>query len=204
MSILIVKNFEEHFLNLIQKATVDLKIKTSQPIKNYLVQILVYYAQTQNLFPGRSEDTQQKPLDTLAELWLTAHQSPDPIRSDLLKKIANQSLYMGGYFSASLEKKLIDIEYYIQMGESAFLSLSSLSKSDTQSRLYTVLGSHFNQWIETLHYVAHQDFAQSDVGLLKLYENYLQTGSGSAYARLIERGVTPLQQDQLKKVKQDE
>jgi hypothetical protein len=197
MSIQIVSGFQEHFRSLVSEASQHLKLKPLPVVQDYLVRLLEYHVQTDHLFPKTSS--------TLAELWLEAQNSSEiAIQREKLKSLGDRALYISGYFSESLQRKIVDIDYYIQMGELAFSHLSEISRTETQGQVYRVLSKKFPRWVEMIRYVAIRSFPKSDTGLLRLYEQYLKTGSELARSQLVERGVVTISQDQLKKANQDE
>ncbi|MCS6837549.1 MAG: hypothetical protein NZ480_01765, partial [Bdellovibrionaceae bacterium] len=119
------------------------------------------------------------------------------------KILGDYSLYVAGFFSESLQRKLVDIDYYVNMGRMAFLSLSDLTKIDTHGYVYRSLGQQFVKWVDVLNCVAEKSSLNSDAGLLRLYEKFLRTGSELALQKLLERGVVAVSQDELKKANQD-
>jgi hypothetical protein len=197
MSIQIVSGFKEHFLDLVEQASEQLKVKPLPVVRDYIVDVLEYHVLTAHLFPKQNT--------TLAELWLEAQNSKDTIQQrERLKALGDKALYVSGYFSESLQRKIVDVDYYMQMGELAFGHLSDLSKTETQGRVYRILSEKFPSWVEIIHFVAIKSFPNSDSGVLRLYEQYLKTGSELARTQLVERGVVALSQDQLKKANQDD
>jgi hypothetical protein len=199
MTIQIVSGFKDHFEPLVIKASNQLKIKMLPVIHDYLVNLLESHGQINRLYPEPKKNL------TLAELWLQAQSTEDSYEQKiLLKSLGDKTLYLGGYFSESLQKKLVDIDYYISMGQSAFDHLSNLDPQPNQKRMYSLLSSKFPQWIEIIQFVSLQNLSTSDKGILRLYEHYLKTGSELARTQLVERGVVALSQDQLKKANQDE
>lgn len=197
MSIQIVSGFQDHFRSLVKEAGDHLKVQPLPAVQDYLVNLLEYHVQTDHLFPKKDS--------TLAELWLESQSTEDVQKQrEKLKSLGDRALYISGYFSESLQRKIVDIDYYIQMGELAFGHLSDLSKTETQGQVYRILSNKFPRWVEIINYVAYRSFPDSDTGVLRLYEQYLKTGSEIARSQLVERGVVTISQDQLKKANQDD
>ncbi|MCS6839018.1 MAG: hypothetical protein NZ480_09245, partial [Bdellovibrionaceae bacterium] len=69
MSIQIVSDVRSHFRELIESAGQELGINIRPPLRDYLIQLLDYYTETMNLFPGKQV--------TLAEIWLQAQATSD-------------------------------------------------------------------------------------------------------------------------------
>jgi hypothetical protein len=197
MGIEIVTGFKEHFKSLVEEASERLNVHTLPAVRDYLVNLLEFHVQTNNLFP--------KQCATLAELWLESQTAQNSSQQrEKLKALGDRALYVSGFFSESLQRKIVDIDYYIQMGELAFGHLSDLSKTDPQAHVYRILSQKFPRWVEIIQFVAIRSFPNSDTGVLRLYEQYLKTGSELARTQLVERGVVTISQDQLKKAKQDD
>lgn len=197
-------SFKDHFTELLQQAQKELGISAQPQVQDYLVNLLEFHTVTANLYPSDYSESGKKTPTTLAEMWLLAHQSEANLRFELIKQLGDRALYVGGYFTESLNRKTVDLEYYRQMGQSAFGFLSTHSANQVQSRTFKYLASDFNLWLDMLSFVSNQHSGTPNASLLKMYERYLKTGSDYAYQQLVERGVVTLSQDQLKKSLQDE
>ena len=107
-----------------------------------------------------------------------------------LRQIGDLSLFMSGFFSDSLRRKLVDVDYYVHIGGFAY---GSLSRDDTDA-LATVFGElaeKFVAFVDVLNEVSERTSCASNTDLLRLYEKWLQTGSRRSGQLLIERGVLP-------------
>src|SRR5689334_13384113 len=56
-------------------------------------------------------------------------------RSRALKEIGDTALYVSGFFADSLVRRLVDVDYYIDMGGSAYGQLSRLAGRGTAPEL---------------------------------------------------------------------
>jgi hypothetical protein len=163
-------------------------IITSEPVKAYLVALLEHYLVSDNLYI--QDDKGKKTQETLAEMYLRAqttelaHQ-----RNDLLRRTGETSLYIGGFFGDSLQRKLVDLDYYVGMGEVAYRSLANVIRHDDLAEVYGELSGRFGKYVDVLTYVSQKSLIQSDQNLLRLYERYIRTGSDMARAQLIEQGI---------------
>lgn len=197
-------SYKDYFAELLAQAQKGLGFNIQPQVQSYLINLLEFHSLTSNLYPQEHKENGQKNPTTLAEMWLTAHQSEQQQRFELIKQVGDRALYIGGYFTESLNRKAIDIEYYSQMGQSAFSFLASHSADQFQSRTFNYLAVDFNRWLDILSFIANQQSGTPNASLLKIYERYLKTGSDYAYHQLVEHGVVTLSQDQLKKSHQDE
>jgi hypothetical protein len=184
------KNF---FQEAVEEAFSKRNIKAFPAVQTYLVGILEHYLDARNLFEG----------PTLAEMYLTANQAAPHEKQSLLKKLGDRSLYVSGFFGDSLSRKLVDIDYYADMGGAAYSLLSDCVKEDTTAAVYRIYSQRFLEFVEVLTYISQKSMIQTDENLLRLYDRYVRTGSELAKEQLVEQGVLTLPSDQLKLGKQD-
>jgi hypothetical protein len=107
-----------------------------------------------------------------------------------LKQIGDLSLFIAGFFSESLNRKLVDVEYYASIGGSAYHALSRV-ETDTFSPVFAELGTKFVDFVDVLAEVSERTSCATNVDLLRLYEKWIKTGSRRSGQLLAERGVVP-------------
>lgn len=184
---------QDYFADVVNDALRTRKI-TSSPLANeYLVKLLTHYISADNLF-DETTDSGKKTRSTLAELYLKATNAESSVRQDLLKKLGDTSLYISGFFSESLNRKVVDVTYYINMGESAFNLLSGAVTEEVYSNLYKDFSTQFVKYMDALSYISKQTNLQKDSNLLKLYENYQKTGSDLMRETLVDVGFIDFEQ----------
>ena len=99
------------------------------------------------------------------------------------------SLFTSGFFSDSLNRKLVDVDYYVSMGEYAYGSLSR--DEDTFSDVFAELSRKFVGFTDVLADVCEQTSLRSRSDILRLYEKWLRTGSIRDGKNLVDRGIVP-------------
>lgn len=107
-----------------------------------------------------------------------------------LKQIGDLSLFVSGFFSDSLNRKLVDVDYYASIGGCAYHTLSRFG-TDTFSPVFAELGDKFVGFVDVLSEVSERTACSSNGDLLRIYEKWLKTGSRRAGQLLVERGVVP-------------
>ena len=107
-----------------------------------------------------------------------------------LKQIGDLSLFISGFFSDSLRRKLVDVDYYVSIGGFAYNTLSR-HESDTFSPVFAELAEKFADFVDVLSEVSERTSCASNLDLLRLYERWLKTGSRRCGQLLVERGVVP-------------
>jgi hypothetical protein len=107
-----------------------------------------------------------------------------------LKQIGDVSLFVSGYFSDSLRRKLVDVDYYATIGGSAYHALGR-SDRDLLSPVFAELGDRFSTFIDVLTEVSERTSCTSNRDVLRLYEKWLRTGSLRSGQLLVEQGIVP-------------
>lgn len=188
-------NPNDYFRQMVESGFQHRKIKGNSYIQSYLVSLLEKYMLAEQLNQNQ---------ETLAELFLKANQVEAPERIELLRSLGDKSLYISGFFADSLNRKLVDVDYYIQMGGAAYGQLAHVVKEDTSSQLYRTFSLRFVDFVEVLSYISQASNLQNNSNLLRLYERYIRTGSSLARELLAEAGVVTVPLDQAKASQQDD
>lgn len=192
---------EEHFSEVVKEACEQRQIKTQPAIEVYLVQLLRFYLDSRNFHRPIQEDGQQKPPETFAEMYLQAMNSDTVKKKELMRVVADRSLYLTGFFAESLQRKIVDVDYYVEIGSAAYSSLHALTKEDSLAFVYKTFSKRFVDFVEVLNYISEKSLIQADQNVLTLYDRYLRTGSEMAREKLNELGVVTLPKEQLKQSK---
>jgi hypothetical protein len=108
-----------------------------------------------------------------------------------LREIGDRSLFLSGFFSDSLRRRLIDVDYYVSVGGFAYNTLVRQTR-DNLTSVYAELGEKFTAFVDVLAEVSERSACTSNTDLLRLYERWLRTGSRRSAQLLAERGVVPL------------
>lgn len=187
----IITSSKEFFAQEVEAACVKRRIDTYPQVKAYLVNLLEFYLDARNLHEQEVDEAGNRKPKTLAEMFLLAQNSEPSTRFELLKKLGDRSLYISGFFAESFARKIIDVEYYVEMGETAYNQLSTLSRQDTSSKVYSIFSQRFLEFSDLLQYISQKNQPLDDQGILKLYDRYIRTGSDFAKEELLRRGVLP-------------
>ncbi|MCX7978849.1 MAG: hypothetical protein N2578_07580, partial [Bdellovibrionaceae bacterium] len=181
---------------LVEEAVSARKIKSAPLVKRYISQLLSYYLDARNLFENDIVLNGNRKVSTLAEMYLVANSSEPPVRQSILKRLGDKALYISGFFGSSLQRKVVDIEYYVQMGGAAYRDLAAMTKEDGPARVYSIISSRFVDYVDVLAFVSQKAMVQNHRNIIELYETWLRTGSLVARDRLIEMGVIPVHAEQ--------
>lgn len=175
----LVTSPRSYFSELVQDALEKRRMETQPLMFSYLVDLLETHLTTSSLH-------QQ---GTLAELYMKSFHVERHMRIDMLKKLGDSSLYISGFFGDSLRRKIIDIDYYADMGGMAYSSLASSVEDDIQAKVFKDFAERFLGYVDVLTYISQTAMIQSNQDLLRLYERYVATGSALAKDQLVEKGL---------------
>lgn len=189
---------EGFFEEQVREGLSQRKIKTYPVVEDYLVKLLHHYLDTRNLFEPEYNESGERQPQTLAELYLMAQNAEPIVRLEMLRKLGDRSLYISGFFGDSLSRKLVDVDYYAQMGGAAYASLAHVTREDRLAKVFKTFSQQFLEFVDVLKYISHRSFVQTDQNILRLYERYLRTGSDLDREKLQEMGVLAVAVGQVK------
>ena len=186
---------KEYFTETVNFALQERKVDTCPTVALYISNLLYTYMLTQNLYKVDSDGHPQK--DTLAEQLLKAAQAGKNKKIDMLRDLGDTSLYISGFFGDSLKRKVVDIDYYVDIGGTAYGTLSACLKKTPPSFVYQEISERFMEFVDVLTLISQQALIQTNSDLLRLYDRYLTTDSQLAREQLAEKGL--LNQQTIKK-----
>ena len=107
----------------------------------------------------------------------------------MLKKLGETSLYISGFFGDSLQRKLVDLDYYVNMGGTAYAALSGCVSENPSSKVFKEISEKFVMFVDVLGYISGKATGGSNQSILRLYEKYMRTGSELARDQILEKGL---------------
>ena len=162
MDVCLATSVDEYFHEVVTDALSAVDLEASEPASWYLVGLL-------------GEMTRARISDEPLGLRLAQPGAELGERVKTLKQVGDQSLYVAGFFAESLSRSLVDVDYYVGIGQNAYAQLArSLGAQKTITEVYEELAEKFPRFVDVLMEVRKRtDFATPDVG--KLYEMWLRT-----------------------------
>jgi hypothetical protein len=172
-----------YFKSLVEEAIAHQHVAAAELTSFYVVQLLAGFLQ-------RSPNGAEAGGEPLA-LQLAEALDKGGIQQRVgLKQIGDLSLFIAGYFSDSLRRKLVDVDYYAAIGGYAYNALSR-DESDTFAPVFAELSEKFVAFVDVINEVSERTSLTSNADLLRLYEKWLKTRSRRSGQLLAERGVVP-------------
>ena len=175
----------EYFKDLIDSALARQHLRTSELTTYYLVDLLCRFVRPDRRIPFNDDSG-----EPLALRLARALESGGMEQRARLRNLGDFSLFTSGYFSDSLRRRLVDVDYYVSMGEYAYASLGRRDE-DAFGDVFADLARRFVAFTDVLSDVSEQTGASSHVDVLRLYEKWLRTGSPRDGQRLADRGIAP-------------
>jgi len=182
---------DHYFLKAITDQLLLQEISLHTHTKSYLVTLLTQFTQTSVLYPSKEPES-------LAILYLQSQQAGQEERIQRLKRLGDLALCIAGLWADSLKRKVVDVDYYINMGQGAYGSLSDIfEKQDKHKKnqtIYQELTHKFSLIVELFNIISEGSLTQ-DKSTLRLYDRWVKTGSERIYKTLCNQGIIPIKVD---------
>jgi hypothetical protein len=189
-----VANLRDYFRESIDAAMEKQRVDVDPHAAHYVVNLLTLFARSEDLYEDHGETYGLKPLALMMVDAVEAANAGQ--RTFSLQRIGDVSLFIAGFFADSLAHRLVDLDYYIHMGGTAYGSLSEEIRGTTRGQalahVYRELAHKFQVLVDILNEVRDGARQSSDIDLLRTYEVWLKTGSRRAESLLRQNGVVPM------------
>lgn len=189
------ESLQNYFHEFLKNSLCKQNIQAQDHTISYLTNLLVSFSRTESFIDPDQGRASHKPL---ALYYSDAINSPTSYKRDIaLRRLGDIALFICGVFSNSLDRKAVDVDYYVAMGGSAYGYLSESNNSSRNTlphkNIFNELSNHFVDFADVLSDL-NENQKQSNKNLLRTYEIWLRTQSKRAKAILIDNGIHPLTQ----------
>jgi hypothetical protein len=149
------------FHEVVTGALEAVQLDVTEPAEWYLVALL-------------GDFTRARISDEPLAIKLVGSQEAEPAeRVRQLKEVGDTSLYVSGFFTESLGRRLVDADYYIGLGTRAYAELAG-RLGGSLTAVYQELADKFPRFVDVLTEVRRRcDFLGADV--MRLYDAWLRT-----------------------------
>jgi hypothetical protein len=180
MDVTLASSVDEFFHEVVTDALSTVEVEASEPASWYLVGLL-------------GDFTRARLTDEPLGIKL-AQTGEDPgERVKTLKTVGDTSLYVAGFFAESLTRSLVDVEYYVGIGQSAYAQLArSFSGGRSLADVYQELAENFPRFVDVLAVVRKRvSIAElnATTDISRLYEIWLRTRDAWIEKKLKAAGV---------------
>lgn len=184
---------QEYFRKKVLEAIGSLKIKLDDDLEFYVVNLLCDF-----ITPSRIE-TESGGYSTLeiplALLYKQAIEAPSHQKVRIYKQLGDTSLYLSGFFQDFFNRKAFDIDYYINLGSSAYNSVSSIMRDDHKdekfSDMYHKLAEKFTSLVDVVAEVSDSQESERPTDILATYNRWTRNNSERLARSLAKFGIIP-------------
>jgi len=170
----------EFFRELVEAAMQNQRVSAHELTSFYVV----------NLLTGFVHGDARTEGEPLGPRLARALQTAGVTQRHSLRKVGDESLFISGFFSDSFNRGLVDIDYYIHLGEHAYRSLAHHADR-TLGDVFDELSEKFTSFVDVLGEVSERTSLSSNSDVLRLYEKWLRTRSRRSGNLLAARGIVP-------------
>jgi hypothetical protein len=193
-NIITKRSLKGFFFDSVNAAVKNQQVNTSDETIHYLVNLLTSFSRSEGLFHYSEDGVSLKPLAIMYTDALSESTLAERIR--ILQRLCDTALFISGVFPDSLNRCLVDVDYYIAMGGNAYACVSDSMRghyrNDTAQSLYDELTNKFVDFVDVLSEVTEQKLFASDHDIMRLYEVWIRTGSKRAKLILNKLGIDPV------------
>ena len=186
-------SLQEYFQASISDALENQNVKAGADTIHYVVNLLTSFSRAEELFERTPDGMMIRPLALLYAEAIEGTTVDE--RNRALRRLGDVALFISGVFSQSLNRRVVDVDYYVSMGGSAYSYLSDMMRGTNRGRgmsgIYNELASKFVAFVDILGEVSDGVNCKNDTDVLRQYEIWLRTGSTRAADRLRAAGIHP-------------
>ena len=178
------------FHELVTSVLDSQRLNTQPETEFYLVNLLNQFMTTDRLYARDGQGAMRdEPLALMIKEALEAPKVQE--QEALFRHVGDVSLYTAGFFQDSLSRKSVDVDYYIDLGGTAYQQVASRMDENVLKGMYEELANKFGAFVDVLAEVSHKTSFRTEKDLLRLYELWVRTRSERAAKALQEAGILP-------------
>ncbi len=192
-SLIPVSSLRAFFHQALQEAAETQRVDADDAILAYLTHLLTDYARSDRLFDRTQDGVVRRPL---VDIYKQASEAETGEERELcLQRLGDLALFVSGILPHSLERSLVDVDYYIAMGASAYGYLSDRGSGGARVRalrsVFVQLSRRFGDFVDLLAETVEQGQSARAPDLIRLHDLWAKTGSRRLGRKLVELGVVP-------------
>ena len=154
--------------SLVKDAESSSNLRLNNELESYLVFLLGYY----NHRPDIANSV-------LAKEFLTGMSERHTRQRECLREVGDKCLLFAGFFPEQAEKRQVKIKYFIELGQTAYIQVASLSKAGSAA-LYNALSCDFISLMEILHAIRGLSDPVKELTPLQAFELWTDVNSQHA------------------------
>ncbi|MEZ4750788.1 MAG: hypothetical protein R3B54_09240 [Bdellovibrionota bacterium] len=175
----------EFFKKELREAMSNQKLNAHDSAVEYLADLLVRNMSSESFYSKDEQGNLKE--NVLVDLYAQYLQGDEFTKRNSLRRLGDICLMITGFFSDSITRKLVDMDYYFGMGGGAYWQLSTITLGNTGT--YQELSQKFRPFSDVLGEMSERSGIQNNSDLLRTYERWLFTGSDRLKQLLSTHGI---------------
>ncbi len=177
----------DYFQAEVARTAADLNVEAPADTQLYVANLLARFAKSDELFTTMEGKNELEPLAFILKRALEHDQQG--ARMQILRHLGDTALYTSGFFADRIERRGVEVDYYIEMGGMAYSNVSTLARGGRGHQdLYAKLSQHFKDLVRVLWELAERTQMATTRGLLELYMKWEKTGCERLERKLLQSG----------------
>jgi len=172
----------DFFHERVESAVLHQRAPVSQEARYYLSGLLAEHGRLE----PEAADT------TLVELRQRAAEVPRAAALPLWQALGDRTLLVAGYFREQIQRRRLSRDYYARMGTSAYDVLARILGGEGFGAVFGELAERWEACSDVIAEVRDEGADRNDADVVRLYEEWLQSGSPRVADRLRQLGVVPM------------
>ncbi len=182
-------SLQDFFRERIENAAERNKLDGNDDTLWYLTQLLCNYSKTSCFLDDNGTGATLTPL---AEYYRMALESPTKHERRLqLQRLGDVAIVVAGLFAGALERKPIDVRYYMSMGEAAYGTLAGETSQSSRDRalqgIFESLATGFSDYVVVLSEIPTRSSPEKD--LLQLVDEWESNHHPALARQLRQQGI---------------
>jgi hypothetical protein len=189
-----VTSLQEFFEQSLGAALASNRVTVDGDTSHYVVQLLTLFARADACHDVADSGPGHRPLALILADAVQAASREE--RAYMLQRLGDVSLFNAGFFAEALHERAVGLDYYCNMGGGAYRMLATGAHTSLRARalaqVFAELAAKFLDLVDVLNEVRESARGSTDQDVLRLYENWLRTGSRRAGRLLRQAGIQPV------------
>lgn len=184
----------DYFRDSVTTAATNQNLEINTETILYVVNMLTSFVRAENLYEKTDDGYMIRALALIYADSVDAVTTAE--RNRILQRLGDIALFISGLFSYSLNRSLVDVDYYAAIGGNAYANLADATRRGFQGRtvsmVFSELSDKFLSLVDVLAEVNENCSQKSDSDIMRLYELWLKTGSERTAKQLQKFGIQPV------------
>ena len=184
---------EDFFETLLRDAVETVRVTLDGTEFAYVLKLVGGFSNAEALHRASERDDPGTPA--LVTLYQRARESAPSERFEAYRHLGDVALMVSGFFAPHIERarSLVGIDYYVQMGRTAYEAAATFSAARGFSQTLAQLSAKFDRLVDVLTVIAEKTTLPVARDLGSLYERYLRDPSRLDLSdRLLLQGAVPV------------